>query len=86
MALVEAISPKILLLKKIMNNLQPKKDNAFFEAIIWTSKAIIAFILLFCLSLGSISAQESAKLYNAGDDALKAKDYAKALENYEKKC
>ena len=44
----------------------------------------IAFILLFCLSLGSISAQESAKLYNAGNDALKAKDYAKALENYEK--
>ena len=44
----------------------------------------IAFILLFCLSLGSISAQESAKLYNAGNDALKAKDFAKALENYEK--
>jgi pilus assembly protein Flp/PilA len=44
----------------------------------------IVFILLFCLSIGTLFAQESAKLYNAGNDALKAKDYAKALENYEK--
>src|SRR5665647_986113 len=44
----------------------------------------IAFILLLCLSIGTLHAQESAKLYNAGNDALKAKDYAKALENYEK--
>ena len=44
----------------------------------------IAFILLLCVSIGKLFAQESAKLYNAGNDALKAKDYAKALENYEK--
>jgi len=44
----------------------------------------IAFFLLMCLSIGTLFAQESAKLYNAGNDALKAKDYAKALENYEK--
>jgi pilus assembly protein Flp/PilA len=43
-----------------------------------------AFILLFCLSIGTLFAQESVKLQNAGNDALKAKDYAKALENYEK--
>ncbi len=42
--------------------------------------------LLLCLSLGFVSlfAQESVKLQNAGNDALKAKDYAKALESYEK--
>lgn len=44
----------------------------------------LAFILLVFLSVGTLFAQESAKLYNAGNDALKAKDYAKALENYEK--
>ena len=40
--------------------------------------------LLLCLSLGFVSlfAQESVKLQNAGNDALKAKDYAKALESY----
>lgn len=44
----------------------------------------IAFILLLLIGTGTLFAQESAKLYNAGNDALKAKDYAKALENYEK--
>ncbi len=44
----------------------------------------LAFILLVCLSVGTLFAQESAKLYNAGNDAIKAKNYAKALENYEK--
>ena len=44
----------------------------------------IAFILLFCLSIGSLFAQESIKLQNAGNDALNAKDYANALVNYEK--
>ncbi len=44
------------------------------------------FAILFVLCLGFVTlfAQESAKLYNAGNDAIKAKDYAKALENYEK--
>jgi tetratricopeptide (TPR) repeat protein len=44
----------------------------------------MAFILLLCLSFGTIIAQESIKLQNAGNDALKAKDYAGALGNYEK--
>ena len=44
----------------------------------------IAFILFLCLSFGTLFAQESVKLQNAGNDALRAKDYAKAIENYEK--
>ena len=44
----------------------------------------LAVILVLCLGFVSLFAQESAKLYNAGNDALKAKDYTKALENYEK--
>ena len=44
----------------------------------------LTFILFLCLGFGALSAQESVKLQNAGNDALKAKDYAKALENYEK--
>lgn len=44
----------------------------------------MAFILFLCLGFGTLFAQESVKLQNAGNDALKAKDYAKALENYEK--
>ena len=44
----------------------------------------MSFVLLLCLSFVTLFAQESVKLYNAGNDALKAKDYAKALENYEK--
>jgi len=44
----------------------------------------VAFILFLCVSVGSLFAQEAVKLQNAGNDALNAKDYAKALENYEK--
>jgi tetratricopeptide (TPR) repeat protein len=44
----------------------------------------ITFILLLCLSIGTLFAQESIKLQNAGNDALNAKDYATALANYEK--
>ena len=43
-----------------------------------------AFFIFLCLSFGTLFAQESVKLQNAGNDALNAKDYAKALENYEK--
>jgi len=46
-------------------------------------KKVILVFLLF-ISFGSLMAQETATLKNAGNDALKAKDYAKALENYEK--
>ena len=46
-------------------------------------KKMIFFIL--CLGFGTLMAQETAvTLKNAGIDALKAKDYAKALENFEK--
>lgn len=44
----------------------------------------MTFLLLLCLSMTTLFAQESIKLQNAGNDAMKAKDYAKALENYEK--
>lgn len=44
----------------------------------------ITLVLFFCLGFVSLFAQESIKLQNAGNDALKAKDYAKAIENYEK--
>lgn len=44
----------------------------------------VALILILSLGFVSLFAQESVKLQNAGNDALKAKDYAKALENYEK--
>ena len=44
----------------------------------------MAFVLMLCLGFGTLFAQENIKLQNAGNDALKAKDYAKALENYEK--
>jgi tetratricopeptide (TPR) repeat protein len=44
----------------------------------------LVFILFLCMGFGTLIAQESVKLQNAGNDALKAKDYAKALENYEK--
>ena len=44
----------------------------------------MAFVLMLCLGFGTLYAQENIKLQNAGNDALKAKDYAKALENYEK--
>lgn len=42
------------------------------------------FIFALCLSFGTLMAQDAATFKNAGNDALKAKDYAKALENYEK--
>lgn len=44
----------------------------------------IALLFLLCVSASVLWAQESVKLQNAGNDAMKAKDYAKALENYEK--
>lgn len=44
----------------------------------------MTFILFLCLGFGTLFAQESVKLQNAGNDALRAKDYAKAIENYEK--
>ena len=44
----------------------------------------IALLLLMSLCFVSLFAQESIKLQNAGNDAIKAKDYAKALESYEK--
>lgn len=46
-------------------------------------KRIIA-MFIFCFSLSAVFAQESVELKNAGNEALKVKDYAKALENYEK--
>ena len=42
------------------------------------------FIFALCLSFGTLMAQDAATFKNAGNEALKAKDYAKALENYEK--
>lgn len=42
------------------------------------------FIFVLCLSFGMLSAQPNVELKNAGNEALKVKDYAKALENYEK--
>lgn len=44
----------------------------------------LIFIFFLSLSFGMLSAQPKVVLKNAGNDALKAKDYAKALENYEK--
>lgn len=44
----------------------------------------IGLILFLCIGFVTLFAQESVKLQNAGNDALKAKDYAKAIENYEK--
>ena len=44
----------------------------------------VALIWFVCFSVGTLFAQESVKLQNAGNDALKAKDYATALGNYEK--
>ncbi len=42
------------------------------------------FIFVLCFSFGTLMAQESIALKNAGNEALKVKDYTKALENYEK--
>jgi len=44
----------------------------------------IAVLLFLCVGFVTLFAQESVKLQNAGNDALKAKDYATALGNYEK--
>ena len=44
----------------------------------------VVFVFVLCLSLGTIFAQSSVESKKAGNEALKAKDYAKALENYEK--
>ncbi|MCX6239375.1 MAG: tetratricopeptide repeat protein [Bacteroidia bacterium] len=42
------------------------------------------FIFVLCFSFGTLMAQEAVTLKNAGNDALKVKDFAKALENFEK--
>ncbi len=44
----------------------------------------LAFVWILSFCVGTIFAQEHIKLQNAGNDALKAKDYAKALRTYEK--
>jgi tetratricopeptide (TPR) repeat protein len=44
----------------------------------------LILISIFCFALTSVFAQEAVELKNAGNEALKTKDYAKALENYEK--
>jgi len=44
----------------------------------------VIFIFVLCLSFGTLMAQDVAALKNAGNEALKVKDFAKALENYEK--
>ena len=44
----------------------------------------VALVLFLCFGLVTLFAQESVKLQNAGNDAINTKDYAKALENYEK--
>ena len=44
----------------------------------------VALFLFVALISGTLFAQESVKLQNAGNDALNAKDYAGALGNYEK--
>lgn len=44
----------------------------------------VALVLLVSFCFGTLFAQESVKLQNAGNDALNAKDYATALSNYEK--
>jgi tetratricopeptide (TPR) repeat protein len=41
-------------------------------------------IIALCLSFGTIFAQSAVELKNAGNAALEAKDYKKALENYDK--
>lgn len=44
----------------------------------------LIFVFVLCLSIGSLVAQEAAKFKTAGNEAIKVKDFAKAVENYEK--
>jgi len=44
----------------------------------------VIFIFILCLSFGTLMAQDAATFKNAGNAAIKAKDYAKAVANYEK--
>ncbi len=44
----------------------------------------VIFIFILCLSFGFLMAQDAATFKNAGNAAIKAKDYAKAVANYEK--
>lgn len=44
----------------------------------------VIFIFILCLSFGTLMAQDAATFKNAGNEALKVKDFAKAIENYEK--
>lgn len=41
-------------------------------------------IIALCLSFGNLFAQSAVDLKNAGNTAMEAKDYKKALENYDK--
>jgi len=42
------------------------------------------FIFVLCMGFGTLSAQEGVELRKAGNEALKVKDFAKALQSYEK--
>ena len=42
------------------------------------------FVFVLCFSFANLIAQDAASFKNAGNDALKVKDFAKAIENYEK--
>jgi len=42
------------------------------------------FVFVLCFSFANLIAQDAATFKNAGNDALKVKDFAKAIENYEK--
>jgi pilus assembly protein Flp/PilA len=44
----------------------------------------ILLSLILCLSIGSLFAQSAEELKNAGNTAFEAKDYKKALDDYEK--
>jgi hypothetical protein len=44
----------------------------------------VFLLVVLCMSIISVFAQESVELKNAGNEALRTKDYAKALESFEK--
>jgi len=61
----------------------PSKNNLSNTLMLKFMKRV-ALVLFMILGFVSLFAQESIKLQNAGNDALKAKDYPGALSNYEK--